>query len=137
MKNILSICTLVLFSHLCLSQDVINNKIEKLNKNISYIEDSRIAELNKTYAAAFELEGYRIQIYSGNKRQPANHARSTFLKKHPKTKAHLGYYQPFYRVRVGDFQTKLEALKYKRKIAAEFPNCYIVTDVIAIKELLD
>ena len=95
------------------------------------IKDKRIDKLNETY----KLIGYRIQIYSGNKRQPANQARSTFLRSHPKTKAHLDYEQPYYKVRVGDFKTKLEALKYKNGITDEFPNCFIVRDEIDVNEL--
>ena len=56
---------------------------------------------------------------------------------HPKTKAHLNYKQPYYKVRVGDFKTKLEALKYKNFIIKEFPNCFIVKDQIDINELID
>ena len=88
------------------------------------INDKRIDALEERYKSTFKLKGYRIQIHSGNKRQPANQARASFSRVHPKTKAHLNYEQPYYKVRVGDFKTKLEALKYKTFIIKEFPNSF-------------
>lgn len=106
-------------------------------KNTTIIKDSRIELLGETYKSTYSLKGYRVLIHSGNKRQPANQARASFLRVHPKTKAHLNYEQPFYKVRVGDFKTKLEALKYKNFIIKEFPNSFIVKDEIDITELSD
>ena len=103
--------------------------------NIYIIKDKRIDLLKETYQSTFKLKGYRVQIHSGNKRQPANLAKSTFLRTHPKTKAHLNYEQPYYKVRVGDFKTKLEALKYKNFIIQEFPNSFIVNDEIEVEGL--
>ena len=99
------------------------------------IKDKRIDKLNETYKSSYKLIGYRIQIYSGNKRQPANEARSIFLRIYSKKKAHLNYKQPYYKIRVGDFRTKLEALKFKNELLKHFPNCYIVSDEIDVNEL--
>jgi len=101
------------------------------------INDKRIDALEERYKSTFKLKGYRIQIHSGNKRQPANQARASFSRVHPKTKAHLNYEQPYYKVRVGDFKTKLEALKYKTFIIKEFPNSFIVKDKIDVSELIE
>ncbi len=119
---------------LVFSQD---NSDSLKQKNITIIKDSRIELLGETYKSTYSLKGYRVLIYSGNSRQPANQARASFLRIHPKTKAHLDYEQPNYKVRVGDFKTKLEALKYKNFIINEFPNSYIVKDEIDITELSD
>ena len=101
------------------------------------IKDRRIDALGERYRSTFKLKGYRIQIHSGNKRQPANQTRASFSRIHPKTKAHLDYEQPYYKVRVGDFKTKLEALKYKTFIIKEFPNSFIVKDKIDVSELIE
>ncbi|MDG1475801.1 MAG: SPOR domain-containing protein [Vicingaceae bacterium] len=110
-------------------------KSDSLQKKTTVIKDSRIDILGETYKATYTLKGYRVQIHSGNKRQPANQTRASFLRVHPKTKAHLDYEQPYYKVRVGDFKTKMEALKYKKFISKEFPNSFIVSDDIEINEL--
>lgn len=110
-------------------------KSDSLQQKTTIVKDSRIDLLGETYKATYSLKGYRVQIYSGNKRQPANQTRASFLRVHPKTKAHLDYEQPYYKVRVGDFKTKMEALKYKNFISKEFPNSFIVRDDIEISEL--
>ena len=135
MKKILTISLLIFTSQLTFSQEDSDTNFVKTNVNTTIVKDSRIDKLNKTYKSTYKLEGFRVQIYSGNKRQPANQARSAFLRVHPKTKAHLDYKQPHFKVRVGDFRTKLEALKYKNGITDEFPNCFIVKDEIDINEL--
>jgi hypothetical protein len=135
MKNLLIISLILFSSQITLSQEVIDTNSINPTSTIKVIKDDRIDKLNKDYTSTYKLEGYRVQIYSGNKRQPANQSRSTFLRVHPKTKAHLDYVQPHYKVRVGDFRTKLEALKYKKGITNEFPNCFIVKDQIDINEL--
>lgn len=110
-----------------------SDSLEISSSNI--VKDHRIDALSKTYKATFKLKGYRVQIHQGNKRQPANQTRASFSRVHPKTKAHLDYDQPFYKVKVGDFKTKLEALKYKNFIIKEFPNSFIVKDNIDVSKL--
>lgn len=98
------------------------------------IQDSRIAKLDAAYKSTYKLDGYRIQIFSGNKRQPAKEARLRFTRVYRKTKAHEVYEQPYFKVRVGDFKTKLEALKFKNELNKHFPNCFIVKDEIEFKD---
>ncbi|MGB0886851.1 MAG: SPOR domain-containing protein [Vicingaceae bacterium] len=135
MKKIISITFSIFFCQLFFSQNNIDSNITLKAHKVNTVKDKRISKLNNTYQTSYSLKGYRIQIFSDNKKQPANQARSTFLRSHPKTKAHLSYEQPYYKVRVGDFRTKLEALKYKNDVADEFPNCFIVKDEIDVNEL--
>lgn len=97
---------------------------------ISIVKDTRIDKLNTNYTETFKLEGYRVQIYSGNKKQPARDARLRFTRIYRKTKAYEMYEQPYFKVRVGDFKTKMEALKFKNDLTKHFPNCFIVKDEI-------
>lgn len=104
-------------------------------KHLSYlIQDYRIEKLNTVYENTYELTGYRIQIYSGSKRQPARQARLKFTQKFKNISAHEKYDQPNYKVRVGDFKTKLEALKFQKEIMSFFPDCYIVNDKIEFEK---
>jgi len=135
MQKILILSTITLLGTTVFSQENADSNAEKINTTNTVIKDSRIDQLNTAYKDSYQLTGFRVQIYSGNQKQPANQARSKFLRVHPKTKAHLNYIQPHFKVRVGDFRTKLEALKYKNKITAEFPNCFIVKDNIDMNEL--
>ena len=130
MKKLFLLSFVFFSASLAFSQE--NNQTDSLT---TVVKDSRINKLNKTYKDSYKLKGFRIQIYSGNKKQPANQARSTFSKVYRKKKAHMKYEQPYYKVRVGDFKTKLEALKFKNDLVKYFPNCFIVKDEIDIDEV--
>ncbi|MDF1672699.1 MAG: SPOR domain-containing protein [Vicingaceae bacterium] len=111
-----------------------NTAIDSSKSITPTIKDSRINKLDAAYKSTYRLEGYRIQIFSGNKRQPAKEARLRFSRIYRKTKAHEIYEQPYFKVRVGDFKTKLEALKFKNELNKHFPNCFIVKDEIEFKD---
>ncbi|UCG26780.1 MAG: SPOR domain-containing protein [Bacteroidales bacterium] len=84
------------------------------------------------------INGFRIQIYFGSghtARENANESKARFLSYFPETRAHILYQSPFYKVRVGDFRTKNEALKFYRDVQRRFPNAYIVPDIIEFPEL--
>jgi len=86
------------------------------------------------------MNGFRIQIFFGSgrtARDDANETKARFLSYFPDTKAHILYQSPFYKVRVGDFRTKNEALKFYRIVRRRFPNAYIIPDIIEFPELDD
>ncbi len=74
--------------------------------------------------------GYRVQVYFGNQRAKANDAKADFLMKYPDEDVYLIYQQPNYKVRVGDFKTRLEAYRFYRKIHPDFGSTFIVRDEI-------
>ncbi len=84
------------------------------------------------------MNGYRIQIFFGSgrtAREDANETKAKFLSYFPDTRAHILYQSPFYKVRVGDFRTKNEALKFYRRVQRRFPNAYIIPDIIEFPKL--
>ncbi len=87
------------------------------------------------------IAGYRIQIFSasGQKaRNFANKTRSEFVSKYPNFDYNLIYplYQPpFFKIRVGDYRTKDEALKFYKQVVNQFPNAYIVKAIINYPKL--
>ena len=134
MKKLFLVIILSFFSLFLFSQE--NTSDSTLIKpSTTIIKDSRIDKLNETYTSSHKLKGFRVQIHSGQKKQLANQARLRFTRVYRKTKAHDTYEQPNFKVRVGDFKTKLEALKFKNELTKHFPNCYIVKDEIDISEL--
>ena len=74
--------------------------------------------------------GYRVQVYFGNRRAKANDAKTDFLMKYPDEDVYLIYQHPNYKVRVGDFKTRLEAYRFYRKIHPDFGSTFIVRDDI-------
>jgi hypothetical protein len=53
-----------------------------------------------------------------------------FLSKYPEYDVHVKYKAPDFKVRVGDFRTKNEALKLQKKIQQDYPGAFIVPDII-------
>lgn len=130
--NILILCCC--FTGLGVAQMTPTDSTESAINSIEIIKDNRIDKLNETYVSTYELKGFRVQIFSGNKKQPARQARLKFTKMYNKTKAYETYEQPNFKVRVGDFKTKIEALKFKKELANHFPNAFIVEDSIEFKD---
>lgn len=82
------------------------------------------------------VKGYRVQIYFGNgkhARAKSNEARVNFISKNPDVKAYIQYSNPYFKVRVGDFRNKSEALFLLQKIKADFPDAFIVPDIIKVE----
>lgn len=113
----------------------ISDSLNVISK-VSIIKDAGIENVLQTYKSSYTLNGYRIQIFSDNKKQPARDEKAKFLSLYTSVKAHEVYQQPFFKIRVGDFRTKLEAYKFQKEIQAQFPNSFIVKDEIDIEELL-
>jgi hypothetical protein len=79
------------------------------------------------------IPGYRIQIFfdSGlNSSDRARQARDEFLLIYPDLPAHVSWKAPNYRVRIGDFRTKLEAERTLQMILIDYPNAWVTKDEI-------
>jgi len=84
------------------------------------------------------IDGYRVQIFfdAGNNSQSnANNARNEFLRKYPDYEAYIKFDSPYYKVRVGDFRTRLEAQHFLNAIFEVYPNSFIVLDQIKYPKL--
>lgn len=78
-------------------------------------------------------DGYRVQIFSisgANSSDRANLMKAEFLDKYPDSKVYIIYHAPSYKVRIGNFRTKLEALNYIRTIQKDYPFAFVVVDKI-------
>jgi hypothetical protein len=77
------------------------------------------------------VEGWRIQLYSGlgpAAKQKALKVKGRFLNNFPGYDADLSFTSPNWRVRVGNYRHKHEALQLLNDLRKIFPNCYIVKD---------
>ncbi|MGB1315900.1 MAG: SPOR domain-containing protein [Chitinophagales bacterium] len=80
-----------------------------------------------------DVAGYRIQITSNNDRTKIYNLRSAVYQQFPDIKNYLKYEQPYYRLRIGDFKSRLEARKYLEKVIQYFPSAFIVTDEVKVR----
>ena len=87
----------------------------------------------------YGMEGFRIQIYSSsnrNAREESNKARAAFISKFPDIASYQLYAEPgYFKIRAGDFRTKTEATKLFLLVSKEFPNAYLVPDIINFPDL--
>lgn len=83
--------------------------------------------------------GFRIQIASVNSAQkPVEELeamRDKFEEDFPFIPAYLQYTVPDFKIRVGNYRSKLEAIPHLQKIRKLYPDCYVVRCEITFKEL--
>lgn len=112
--------------------------------SLDVIVDEKIEELSVHYKALNEnnpgLNGYRIQIYfdSGNQsKQNALEAKTKFENRNIDEEAYVLFEDPYYKVRIGDFRTKVEAEGFLKHISNIYPEGFVVPDYINFPKLYD
>jgi len=78
------------------------------------------------------MPGFRVQIFFGSDRNEANRMKSEFLKLYPETGAYVVYHQPNFKLRVGDFKTRLQASEFLNEIQPAFPMGFLVKDDVRL-----
>ena len=80
-----------------------------------------------------QINGYRVRIFFDN-RQTARIESEATLKRfeamHHDIKAYRTYANPYFKVTVGDFRTKSEAMELLSRIKSEFPSAFVVKENI-------
>lgn len=79
------------------------------------------------------LSGYRVRIYFDNKqnaRSASETAMNKFVDANPGISAYRSYQNPFFKVTVGDFRTRSEAMELLQRIRADFPTAFVVKENI-------
>lgn len=80
-------------------------------------------------------KGYRVQIYFGSDKAKANEMKAKFLAQYASgIHAYEVYDVPNFKIRVGDFRTRMEAYRFLKKIRADFPSSFIVESEIEYPE---
>jgi hypothetical protein len=115
---------------LCLNAQTDTAKQGKLTINADkkieqYIEQRKQQNIEDSLS-----KGYRIQIIITDKRFDAKDAKEKFSNMFPNCPAYLIFDSPYFKVRVGDFKTKLEAQALLFKLTDDFPTLFLVDDKI-------
>jgi len=108
-------------------------KVDSLIQN--YLVDKKTGALPNAPDgnAAVSTDGYRVQIYSGAQRQAAYDAQAKFQERFPDQRTYISYNEPNFKVRVGDFRTRLEAEKMVHDLKPWFSGMFIVSEKITPK----
>lgn len=77
-------------------------------------------------AAATTGYGYRVQIYNGSSRKEAYDVQSRFINEHPGMRTYITYTEPHYKVRAGDFRSRLEAERLMQELRGRFTSLFII-----------
>lgn len=109
----------------------------RLQGNVTYDADFRLKALVERYIDYSEnnpaSNGWRVQVYSGT-RDGANKAKSEW--QNPSIEhefnIYVAYEQPYFKTRIGDFRTKLEAEKLIRTLGEACSGCFVVKDKIRL-----
>ena len=110
--------------------------------SVKYDIEPAVLDVTRKHTEAWQkvktMSGYRIQIaaLSGSQsRVKAQEMKLNFDRIFTNIECYLSYAEPNFRIRVGDFVTKLDALYHLSKIQEYFPGAFIVKDNIAVTKL--
>jgi hypothetical protein len=131
---------LLLYSSLLFSQSYTFSDSYKDGDNggrLTVNQDERLNELVRRHISINKqeegIQGYRIRIFSesGQLARPnATNVRAKFFNKYPDIETYLVYDAPNFKVYVGDFRTRSEALKIQKIINQDYPYSFIISDRI-------
>jgi len=93
-------------------------------------EDVNIGVLVQKYNSTKKDIGYRVQIHSGLARIEALNAQNNFLKIYPNVPTYLIYQQPNFKIRVGDFENRIEVIQFHDEMIDAFPGSFVIKDDI-------
>jgi hypothetical protein len=110
---------------------------DSLNRTTEIIQDpgvdllvSKHIQVNK---ALKTMDGFRIQVFSdsgNNSKTKAQAVYDEFQARFPGTGVYLSFKSPNYKVRIGNFRTRLDAQRFLNDLQADYPNAFIITDQI-------
>jgi hypothetical protein len=137
MKIKLSILSIIIiFSAFALNAQTANDDAVIIY-NDPQIEN--LVELHIDYNEEFPvIDGYRIQILmrAGNTAlDEANQIKDEFEENYPEINTYVTFREPYYRLRVGDFRTRLEAMEFMEKLKRTYPQAWVIKDKITFPEL--
>ena len=105
--------------------------------SLDVIQDSRVNELQEKHIQFNEvvntISGFRVNIFfqsGNNSKNMANQIRAKFAEKYPDIPAYIVFEEPNFKVKVGDFRTRVEARGFLEKIKIDFPDAFVSKDEI-------
>jgi hypothetical protein len=74
--------------------------------------------------------GYRVQIDFGQEKNAVDKTQSDFSGKYPGVTTYVTYKQPYFRLSVGDFRSRLQAIAFLDKVRKDYKAAFIVSERI-------
>lgn len=101
-----------------------------VNRRLDMVLDT-ISMRNRSIKHA---QGFRIQVYVGNNRQEADAVKTYIYTTLPEILPYVTFTNPTYRIKVGDFLTRLDAERYFEQLKAIYPGAMILPEKVEIKK---
>lgn len=108
----------------------------------TYIQqDEKVDEVLKAFREHNRrsgINGFRVQIYtdSGNRSKlRTDRVKAEFDAKYPQIRSYISYDEPYYKLRVGDFRTRLDAQRFLNEISSTYLSAILVVDRINFPRL--
>ena len=102
-------------------------------------QDKRIDKLVETHkqlnTIIETIPGYRVQIFfdsGSNSRSKSLQVKDQFISKYAGMEAYMVFHEPYYKIRVGNFRSRMEAQGFKQSIILEYPSAFVVKDDIIL-----
>ncbi|TVR77357.1 MAG: SPOR domain-containing protein [Chitinophagaceae bacterium] len=96
--------------------------MQLLNAEVEYMKENPV------------MSGFRIQIIEAPRRAEVFKKQGEVLRVFPDVKSYVVYQQPSFKLRVGDYYNRLEALKMLNEIQKHFPAAFVIRDNVQIHE---
>ena len=129
----------LVYSFLCFETQSQDSTLE--NKTTTINQDPRIHELIQKRSDIEEkkegMPGFRVQIFFGSTKQTALQTKTDYSELFKDVETYIIYDIPYFKVRVGNFRTHLEAQKLLALAKVNYPSAFIVKDQIVIPELIE
>lgn len=105
--------------------------------SVQTVCDTMLHELVRKHVMINEakqsIPGWRVQIYFGTQRAKATEIKNFFSQNYTLLPSYLLYQQPYFKVRIGDCKTRLEAVKIQKQVYQLYPNAFLVKDEVRIE----
>jgi hypothetical protein len=112
------------------SNGIIASLPQQVNSQVDIALDS-IAVRNKTVRYS---SGYRIQVYVGNDRREVDEAKVFIYQNFPELNTYLTFSQPTYKLKAGDFTSRLDAERYFSFVKQRYSMAMLIPERIDIKK---
>ncbi|WP_448701465.1 SPOR domain-containing protein [Mucilaginibacter sp. AW1-3] len=107
---------------------------------VTVVKDPRIdtvlakrAELSKlpnSGQSSNSGNGFRVQFFMGSNRTEAYNAQAKFNELYPDIKTYIMYSEPNFKVKAGDFKSRLEASRLMEQLRKQFTSLIIIPEKI-------
>lgn len=135
-KSILAILFIVLLVPMVSAQSKRPRIIESIESGskVKMMQDARLDKLLNDYIVSggdfsmgpYSGEGYRVQVFSSNAQRTAKDESLNIERRlrdaFPDYGVYRTYSSPFWKVRIGDFRTHIDAQNFREQIIKVFPD---------------